>query len=66
MWSRRSATRPVSRGLSASPSSARWKIWLISHLDIITRVRFVVWLLLGLALYFGFSYRNSKLNNAIN
>jgi hypothetical protein len=31
----------------------------ISHLD---WLRFVVWLVLGLALYCGFGYRNSKLN----
>jgi APA family basic amino acid/polyamine antiporter len=39
-----------------------FSIWLISHLDVITWVRFIVWLLLGLALYWGFGYRNSKLN----
>ncbi|WP_330178824.1 amino acid permease [Nocardia sp. NBC_01503] len=43
-----------------------FSLWLISHLDIITWVRFVVWLLLGLALYFGFSYRSSKLNASAN
>ncbi|WP_228001926.1 amino acid permease [Nocardia australiensis] len=36
--------------------------WLLSHLDWVTWLRFVVWLMLGLALYWGFSYRNSKLN----
>lgn len=39
-----------------------FSIWLISHLDMITWLRFVIWLLLGLALYWGFGYRNSKLN----
>ncbi|GAB0101320.1 amino acid permease [Nocardia sp. JMUB6875] len=38
-----------------------FSLWLISHLDVITWVRFIVWLLLGLALYAGFGYRNSVL-----
>ncbi|WP_245721534.1 amino acid permease [Nocardia crassostreae] len=40
-----------------------FSLWLISHLDVITWVRFIAWLLLGLALYLGFGYRNSKLND---
>ncbi|MFI1912306.1 amino acid permease [Nocardia sp. NPDC020380] len=41
-----------------------FSIWLISELTLITWIRFVVWLVLGLAVYWGFSYRNSKLNEA--
>lgn len=43
-----------------------FSLWLISHLDMITWVRFLVWLLLGLALYWGFGYRNSKLNETVS
>ncbi len=39
-----------------------FSLWLISHLDVVTWLRFIAWLLLGLALYVGFGYRNSKLN----
>ncbi|MGW4845341.1 amino acid permease [Nocardia brasiliensis] len=39
-----------------------FSVWLISHLTWVTWLRFVLWLLLGVALYFGFSYRNAKLN----
>ncbi|MEV6554319.1 amino acid permease [Nocardia sp. NPDC051756] len=41
-----------------------FSIWLISHLTWVTWLRFVVWLLLGLAVYVAFSYRHSKLNDA--
>jgi len=39
-----------------------FSIWLITELTWVTWLRFVVSLVLGLALYWGFGYRNSKLN----
>ncbi|WP_407939524.1 amino acid permease [Nocardia terrae] len=41
-----------------------FSIWLISHLAWVTWLRFVVWLVLGLALYLTFGYRNSTLNKS--
>lgn len=35
-------------------------IWLMMNLAIETWLRFVVWLLVGLAFYFGYSYRHSR------
>ncbi len=39
-----------------------FSVWLISHLTWVTWVRFAVWLILGLGLYFTFGHRHSKLN----
>ncbi|WP_067721184.1 amino acid permease [Nocardia yamanashiensis] len=39
-----------------------FSIWLISHLDAITWLRFIIWLLIGLAIYAAYGYRNSTLN----
>ncbi|MFF2196907.1 amino acid permease [Streptomyces sp. NPDC058157] len=36
-------------------------IWLITYLRVETWIRFVVWFLVGLVIYFGYSYRNSRL-----
>ncbi|GAA0479643.1 amino acid permease [Streptomyces stramineus] len=36
-------------------------IWLITYLAVETWARFAVWFLVGLIVYFGYSYRNSKL-----
>ncbi|QGF22811.1 amino acid permease [Raineyella fluvialis] len=35
-------------------------LWLMANLAVETWLRFVVWLLLGLTLYFAYSYRNSR------
>ncbi|KAB1661074.1 amino acid permease [Pseudoclavibacter sp. CFCC 13796] len=35
-------------------------IWLMTNLAVETWLRFVVWLLVGLAFYFGYSYKNSR------
>ena len=37
-------------------------IWLMLQLDVETWVRFVVWLVVGFAIYFAYSYRNSQLH----
>ncbi|GAB2454089.1 APC family permease [Xylanimonas ulmi] len=37
-------------------------IWLMLQLDVETWVRFLVWLAVGFAIYFGYSYRNSQLH----
>ncbi|MCM6774600.1 amino acid permease [Nocardia sp. CDC159] len=39
-----------------------FSVWLISHLTVVTWLRFATWLVLGLALYVCFGHRNSKLN----
>lgn len=36
--------------------------YLMYHLPLITWIRFGVWLLIGLAIYFGYSYRRSRLH----
>ncbi|MBV2364185.1 amino acid permease [Streptomonospora nanhaiensis] len=41
-----------------------FSIWLISFLDVQTWLRFLVWLLIGLVIYFAYSYRRSNLNTA--
>ncbi|NMN00319.1 amino acid permease [Bifidobacterium sp. DSM 109958] len=35
--------------------------WLMINLSVLTWVRFLVWLVLGFAIYFGYSYRHSRL-----
>jgi APA family basic amino acid/polyamine antiporter len=37
-------------------------IWLMLQLDVLTWVRFLVWLALGFAIYFGYGYRSSQLH----
>ncbi|MFJ6718643.1 MULTISPECIES: amino acid permease [unclassified Streptomyces] len=39
-------------------------IWLITYLQVETWIRFVVWFLIGLVIYFGYSYRHSGLAEA--
>ncbi|GAB3207562.1 amino acid/polyamine/organocation transporter, APC superfamily [Marinactinospora thermotolerans DSM 45154] len=39
-----------------------FSLWLISFLDLQTFLRFGAWLLIGLVVYFGYSYRKSNLN----
>ncbi|MFE7467058.1 amino acid permease [Streptomyces sp. NPDC057499] len=41
-----------------------FSIWLITFLQWQTWVRFVVWFLIGLVIYFGYSYRKSELAKA--
>nr|WP_141692311.1 amino acid permease [Nocardia brasiliensis] len=67
VWLRR--TRPEAERTFRTPwvpvvplLGSGFSVWLISHLTWVTWLRFVLWLLLGVALYFGFSYRNAKLN----
>lgn len=36
-------------------------LWLMLNLTVITWIRFVAWLLLGFCIYFGYSYRHSRL-----
>ena len=36
-------------------------IYLMANLPLITMLRFVVWMILGIVIYFGFSQKNSKL-----
>jgi APA family basic amino acid/polyamine antiporter len=36
-------------------------LWLMLNLTVLTWVRFVVWLAIGFVLYFGYSYRHSRL-----
>jgi APA family basic amino acid/polyamine antiporter len=38
-------------------------LWLMLNLSVLTWIRFVVWLLVGFAVYFGYSYRHSRLGN---
>jgi APA family basic amino acid/polyamine antiporter len=42
-----------------------FSLWLITFLAPATWLRFAVWIVLGLAIYFGYSYRNSQLNKAV-
>ena len=39
-----------------------FSLWLFSFLGPVTGLRFAVWFVLGLALYFGYGYRHSHLN----
>lgn len=39
-------------------------LYLMTELGITNWSRFLIWLLLGLVIYFGYSYRNSKLNRS--
>ena len=39
-----------------------FSIWLITFLDVATWLRFGVWLVIGLVVYFAYSYRHSVLN----
>ncbi|WP_326769541.1 amino acid permease [Streptomyces sp. NBC_01591] len=41
-----------------------FSIWLITFLQWQTWVRFVIWLLIGLVIYFGYSYRKSEMAKA--
>ncbi|MFI7099046.1 amino acid permease [Streptomyces sp. NPDC050161] len=41
-----------------------FSLWLITFLEWQTWVRFVVWLLVGLVIYFGYSYRRSEVAKA--
>jgi APA family basic amino acid/polyamine antiporter len=38
-----------------------FSIWLVTFLEPVTWLRFVIWFLIGLAVYFGYSYRHSAL-----
>lgn len=38
-------------------------LWLMLNLSVLTWIRFVVWLVIGFAIYFGYSYRHSRLGN---
>ena len=38
-------------------------LWLMLNLSVLTWVRFVVWLVIGFAIYFAYSYRHSRLGN---
>lgn len=37
--------------------------WLMLNLTVLTWIRFVVWLVIGFIIYFGYSYRHSRLGN---
>ncbi|WEV69034.1 amino acid permease [Bifidobacterium sp. ESL0775] len=38
-------------------------LWLMLNLSVLTWIRFVVWLLIGFCIYFGYSYKHSRLGN---
>ena len=38
-------------------------LWLMLNLSVLTWVRFVVWLVIGFAVYFGYGYRHSRLGS---
>ncbi len=39
-----------------------FSLWLITFLSPVTWIRFAVWFAIGLAIYFGYSYKHSKMN----
>ncbi len=43
-----------------------FSIWLITFLQWRTWVRFGVWLVIGLVIYFGYSYKRSELAKGVN
>ncbi|WP_245655990.1 amino acid permease [Microtetraspora fusca] len=49
-------------GMPVVPAlGALFSLWLITYLGVTTWARFGVWFLIGLAIYFGYSYRHSAL-----
>ncbi|RFT30631.1 hypothetical protein CG405_01710, partial [Gardnerella vaginalis] len=39
--------------------------WLMLNLSVLTWIRFAIWLAIGFAVYFGYSYRNSLLGRQL-
>ncbi len=42
-----------------------FSIWLVTELSVVTWIRFAVWFVIGLGVYFGYGRRHSKLNQTI-